>query len=180
MKRVAFLIQANQNDWLGGFNYLRNLLRAIYSNPDRRIEPVLLVHPALKRDDLIGFPETQMISTSLVNSKNPARLVSKALFSSFDRDPTIEFMLRKHRIDAISHSLMAGISNEIPLISWIPDFQHLRLPQYFTQKQCNLRNRQFSKLAKVSRRIILSSNDVKKDFEAFAPYAVEKVRILPF
>lgn len=180
MKRVAFLVQPDHEAWIGGFNYLRNLLRAIYSNIDRNIEPVLFVHPAFKKEDLIGFPELEVIYTPLVDSRNVARMASKALFSIFDRDPVLEFLLKKNNIDVISHSLMHGISEEISIISWIPDFQHIRLPQNFSYKQRIQRNKQFLKLVKVSRRIILSSKDVKNDFDSFAPHARDKACILPF
>ena len=180
MKRIAFLVQANQTDWLGGFNYLRNLVKAIWSNPERTLEPVLIVHPSVSEEVLLGFPDVEVIRTSLVNSRHPARFLSKVLFSFFDRDPTLEFLLKRHHIDAISHSLMTGLGGKIALISWIPDFQHIRLPQYFSQKQRNLRNKQFMKLANVSNRVILSSYDAKNDFNSFAPHAVDKVCVLHF
>lgn len=171
---------ANQNDWLGGLSYLRNLLRAVYSNPARSIEPVLFVDPAMAPNSLAGFPAVEVIRTSLVSHRHPARLASRAVFSWIDRDLTLEMLLRKHRIDALSHSPTVGAKSEVPSIIWIPDFQHVRMPQYFTQQERNMRDKQFLRLAHGSRRLILSSNDARRDFTSFAPNAIEKTSVLHF
>lgn len=180
MKRVAFLMQANPNDWLGGLSYLRNLLRAVFSNPDRDIEPVVLMHPAVVENNFAGFPAVEIIRTPLVNPRHPARLASRAAFPLIGRDLTLELLLRKHRIDALSHSLAVGVKSEIASICWIPDFQHVRMPQYFSRHELKARDRQFLRLASGSRRIILSSEDARRDFASFAPNAINKASVLRF
>lgn len=180
MKRVAFLMQANPNDWLGGLSYFRNLFRAILSNPDRRIEPVLLVHPAMVEKNLAEFPEVEVVRTPLVNHRHPARLAGRGALPLIGRDLTLEALMRRHGIDAISHSLALGAKSEIASIGWIPDFQHVRMPQYFSRRELKARDRQFLRLVSGSRRIILSSDDARRDFGAFMPYAVDKASVLRF
>jgi glycosyltransferase involved in cell wall biosynthesis len=180
LKRIAFFMQANQSDWLGGLSYLRNLLGAIFSNPDRCIEPVLMAHPATPQASLHGFPAVEVIRTPLVRLRHPARLASHAAFRLFDRDLTLEWLLRKHRIGALSHSFTLGARSDVASICWIPDFQHIRMPQYFSQRERNARDRQLLRLANGSRRIILSSNDARRDFTSFAPHAAEKTDVLHF
>jgi glycosyltransferase involved in cell wall biosynthesis len=173
-------MQANEGEWLGGLTYLRNLLRAIVSNPERRIDVVLMVHPAMPQEALTGLPVSEVVRTPLVSRRHPARLASEAVFQLLDRDVTLELLLRKHRIDALSHSFSIGAQSDIASIGWIPDFQHVRMPQYFSQRERNMRDRQFMRLANGSRRIILSSNDARRDFMAFAPHAAEKTNVLHF
>jgi glycosyltransferase involved in cell wall biosynthesis len=180
VKRVAFVMHANPDDWLGGLSYLRNLLRAIFSNPERSIEPVLMVHPAVGEKSLVGFPGVEVIRTSLVSPRHPARLASKSVFGLMGRDLTLETLLRKHRMDALSHSFTVGEKSEIASVSWIPDFQHIRTPQYFSQRERSVRDRQFLRLANGSRRIILSSNDARRDFTSFAPHKAGKACVLHF
>ena len=42
MIRVAFLLGALDQGWLGGINYYRGLIYALSSLPDRRIQPVIV------------------------------------------------------------------------------------------------------------------------------------------
>lgn len=180
MKRIAFFMGANQSDWLGGLSYLRNLLRAVYLNPDRSIEAVLFVHPAMEQRYFAGFPDVQIIATSLVNNRHMARLAGRVICSLIDRDLTLEFLLRKHRIDALSHSFTAGSKSNIPTISWIPDFQHIHMPHNFSQSELDVRDRFLRRLVKGSRRIILSSHCARNDFASFAPRDLPKTRVMHF
>jgi len=180
MKRIAYVLQANQDDWLGGLSYLRNLLKGILSNPERRIEPVLLADPALAGSFLSGFPAVEVIRTPMASRKHPARLVGEASCRLINRDVTLEWLLHKHRIDALSHSLTVGARSAVTSIGWIPDFQHVRMPQFFSPRERAARDRHYLRLAEGSRSIILSSNDVRGDFVSFAPHAANKARVLHF
>jgi glycosyltransferase involved in cell wall biosynthesis len=180
LKRVAFFMPAKPSDWLGGLSYLRNLLTAICSNERRRIEPVLLAHPEVDKNSLNGFPELEVIYTSLVAHRHPLRLSSRLLCSMMGRDLTLEALLKKHRVDALSHSTVIGMRSKVASLGWIPDFQHLRMPQYFTHEELGLRNRQFRRLIEGSRRIILSSHDAKRDLARFAPDALGRTEVLHF
>ena len=180
LKRVAFCMQANPNNWLGGLSYFRNLFTAICANDGRRIEPVLLAYPELHQNNLIGFPDIEVIRSPLVAPRHPLRLAGRLFFDVVNRDLSLEALLRKHRLDAMSHSTVTGRSSKTASISWIPDFQHIRMPQYFNQSEIQERNKQFRRLANESHRIIVSSNDALRDFAAFAPDAVDKARVLQF
>src|SRR6185437_14533108 len=180
LKRVAFLLESNQNNWLGGLSYIRNLLKAILSNPDRRIEPVLLAHPALTSDFFCGFPTIETVRTNLANHRHPVRLASRAGRRILDRDLTLEWLLRRHRIDALSHSFTVGVRSSRASIGWIPDFQHVRMPELFSRRELNARNSHYLSLVEGSRRIIVSSNDALRDFASFAPDAVHKTSVLHF
>ncbi len=180
MRRVGFLMHANQNDWLGGLSYFRNLLGAVFSNPDRNIEPVMLLSPELAAENLVGFPAVEVIRTPLASHRHLARLAGKAVSGLMDRDLTLELLLRKHRIDVLSHSAPVGGKSTVASISWIPDFQHIRMPQYFLPRERKARDKLFLNLASGSSRIILSSNDARRDFVSFAPHAAHKACVLNF
>jgi glycosyltransferase involved in cell wall biosynthesis len=180
MKRVSFLLQRSQNTWLGGLSYLRNLLRAVFSNPNRRIDPVLLAHPQLEEENLIGFPSIEIIRTYLVSQRNPARFAGRVVSGLICRDLVLEWILRKHRVEVLSHSIAVGAKSDIASIAWIPDFQHIRMPQFFSQREREGRDRHFLQLARESSRIILSSHDALRDLISFAPFATEKACVLQF
>lgn len=180
MKRVAFFMRGDSNGWLGGFSYIRNLLTAICSNHVRQIEPVLFVPPELDYKSLVGFPSVEIIRTPLVVSRHPARLASRIFYDVVKRDLTLEVLLKKNQIDALSHSSITGMNSEVPSIGWIPDFQHTRMPQCFPKDELRKRNRSFRRLIYECHRIILSSYDAQRDFESFAPGAKNKSRVLQF
>lgn len=68
----------------------------------------------------------------------------------------------------------------IKTIGWIPDFQHIHLPQYFTEaERCN-RTRMFRNLAERAEAVFLSSHNSHEHFCTFAPEYVKKAHVLSF
>jgi glycosyltransferase involved in cell wall biosynthesis len=71
-------------------------------------------------------------------------------------------------------------NSTFPLLTWIPDFQHLHLPQLFTPKEIDYRNKLFRRIADTVTRIIVSSETARIDFEKYYPEAAVRARVLPF
>ena len=65
-------------------------------------------------------------------------------------------------------------------IGWIPDFQHLHLPEFFGPGELTHRNTTFRRLAEKATVVMLSSQAAHDDFARFAPDYAEKGRVLPF
>lgn len=65
-------------------------------------------------------------------------------------------------------------------IGWIPDFQHLHLPQFFGPDDLQLRNTTFRRLAEKATVVMLSSEAAHDDFAQFAPDYAGKARVVPF
>lgn len=166
--------------WLGGVNYARNLLTAMLSLPDRQIEPVLLVGDRVDRGILAGFPPVEVIRSRWLERSTPHWAVRKAWQQAFDSDPFLERVLRAHQIDVVSHSDFLGKRTSPPTISWIPDFQHRQLPQFFKTSHRWYRDRDFRLRCRHATRIILSSDDAQQALAAFEPSCVEKSRVLRF
>ena len=87
-------------------------------------------------------------------------------------------VLKRHEIDVVFGLHLLHRYRRIPILSWIPDFQHIHLPEMFNAVERRQRDRVFLHAAKVSSRTILMSQSVKKDFEIFAPQYVGKARVL--
>lgn len=68
----------------------------------------------------------------------------------------------------------------IPLVGWIPDFQHLHLPDCFTAHDCRHRDEVYLAMAERCKRIMLSSHDVLADYRRFAPRFSHKASVHPF
>lgn len=88
------------------------------------------------------------------------------------------YFLKDIPLDIVSHSNHC-IENK-PTIGWIPDFQHVHLPQMFSEEEMQMRGSIFKNCARKSKIVILSSNDALKDFKNFAPEYAHKARVLQF
>jgi glycosyltransferase involved in cell wall biosynthesis len=69
---------------------------------------------------------------------------------------------------------------ELPFVGWIPDFQHLRLPELFDPAEISFRNQFFLAIAQNSGLILLSSESARTDFEEFFPDQAAKARVAHF
>jgi glycosyltransferase involved in cell wall biosynthesis len=68
----------------------------------------------------------------------------------------------------------------LPFVGWIPDFQHLRLPELFDPSEIDFRDKFFSAIAQKSSLILLSSQSARMDFEEFFPAHAAKARVAHF
>jgi glycosyltransferase involved in cell wall biosynthesis len=65
-------------------------------------------------------------------------------------------------------------------VGWIPDFQHIHLPKFFTEGDLERRNTTYRRLAERATVVMLSSQAANDDFVAFAPNQAHKARVVPF
>lgn len=67
-----------------------------------------------------------------------------------------------------------------PLIGWIPDFQQLHCPEYFTKSEIEKRQDRNRRLAETATLILLSSQAAGRDFTTAFPAFGYKGRVIPF
>ena len=180
MIRVGFTFSLVDEGWLGGLNYFRNLFGAVLALPERKIEPIILVpddyRPALPND----FPPVAVIRNSIFGFRSKWGRLQWASFRGFKRDLVVEAVLKWHRISVLSHSFRLGFGSRVPAIAWIPDFQHLHLPEFFSAEERAKREAAFATIVESSDRVILSSRDAEHDFRSRYPQSAQKSVVLPF
>jgi glycosyltransferase involved in cell wall biosynthesis len=174
--RVAFIEQG----WAGGRNYLRNLFLALRAAPDLGVNPVLLMASTSSLPADWAALEIESIRSESVEDRAPtfARRVLAGVVGEIR--PGLTRLLRHANIDVLSHSGPIGRRRRPPSISWIPDFQHRRLPHLFSEAERAGRDAWFELMCRLSERVIVSSEDARADFEACFPGHVGKVRVLHF
>ena len=188
--RVGFVVSRLDAGWIGGANYLSNLLQAVAALPDRQIETVLLVPPATDPAMLARFPADRVIATPLVAARDPRRLAAKAIERVIGRDMASEWLARRHGIDVLSHvpplprrgrssSARAG-TRRVAAISWIPDFQHEHLNDFFSPKELHRRRASDARMARDADIVLLSSLHAQRDLARFYPDATDRSRVLQF
>jgi glycosyltransferase involved in cell wall biosynthesis len=180
MIRVGFLLSLSK-EWMGGVNYYKNLFYALKEYVSDEIEIVIFVPTNIDNELLEKIKPyvAEVIYTDMLNVKSIKRLIWKSLNKYFRSNFLIESFLRSYKIDVLSHSSVLHLKT-IKTISWIPDFQHLHLPQMFSAKEIKNRNNSYRNIIKFTDRTIVSSFDAQNDFNNFAPDYQQKARVLQF
>lgn len=181
MIRVGFILSYTDSSWVGGINYLSNLLHAIAKVSDRQIEPVLIVSPSTPAKVLAAFPPWQVLHTVLADGQHRGwRLARKLGERVLGRDVLMERFLRRHGIDVLSHSGQLGRRATVPTIGWLADFQHRRMPEFFQPEEIAARDRGCRRISEQCTTVLLSSVDAQQDLAKFDPAAVPASRVLHF
>lgn len=178
MIRVGFII--GDASWSGGINYIRNLICALDTVCDSIIEPVLittlpngctnLLPHRLQQCEVIHYSPPATRLTSIANNK---------FRQYFGVDIHLESFLKRNRVALVSHATgLMGIS--LPTICWIPDFQHLRRPDFFDANEVAARVKSQHKLCAKAAGIIVSSQDALNDLASFYPQAANRAMVLRF
>lgn len=76
------------------------------------------------------------------------------------------------------HSL--GANFPVPWVGWIPDFQHLRMPEFFSDEERVARDEQFQTLIDESSHMLVSSQDSYDDLVGGYSVDADKVSIYRF
>lgn len=167
--------------WLAGGQYLFNLLFAIKES-GLPIEVILKVA-------LGTSPQSYAMLNGLYDrvfeyplgapvwAQNFPNIVKKSLSVLLSNEAR-EFS-KKH-IDAQFILLNPRKTLHTPTISWIPDFQYLHFPEFFTEQELLFRAKSYPAAALNSKLVVVSSQSVLEDLRRVAPAAVDKARILNF
>jgi glycosyltransferase involved in cell wall biosynthesis len=83
-------------------------------------------------------------------------------------------------IDVVLPLLHCDLPPYKAAIGWIPDFQHIHLPQLFAPQEAEGRNRIYAEIAETCQKVILSSHAVARDFGRLYPRHKEKASVLSF
>jgi glycosyltransferase involved in cell wall biosynthesis len=163
--------------WQGGVNYYHNLLSCYQKYPD----------PGLKIDVFTPFPDdfTVYESDAIEIHGCPELRVRRSdyrrrvVWRLLRHDPVFLGILKRHRIDLLAYNSL-GRQTRVNTLLWFPDFQHKVFPQFFSAKECAIRD---SKIAstRLWGNILLSSLAAANDFRRFYPELAEvQTRILHF
>jgi len=179
--RVAFP-DLGAGGWMGGVVYLYNLLYALSKLEQRRIDPVVIF--GRRSDPKVAAmyqPLAELVFSSLMDEKSIFWTIHKAQRRIFGADPLLWAYLRQHGIDVVSHySCRARNVGSYGAISWIPDFQHLHLPEMFSREELARRDLTYRSQIENSHLVIVSSNDALADLCAFEPRYASRARVLHF
>jgi glycosyltransferase involved in cell wall biosynthesis len=165
-------------NWLGGVSYVELLVRAVTLLQDNERPKLFLV----VRDDTLDVLELYKYIVPLFDgiffvgkdlSRARALLNTEFIHCHSDDElyKYIDFYFPVNS-DVLSHRYAAA--------SWIPDFQHKYLPDFFSAQEIANREHKFRQIASEARLIVFSSNSVLRDFQYFYPESDAATKVMSF
>jgi glycosyltransferase involved in cell wall biosynthesis len=184
--RSVGLLSYGDKRWVAGLIYTHNLIRALGGLPDdERPRLQLLLTPKNNVKDhfeLSGCLPDVSYYAFTQNWPLWKRAGGIALSVAGWRWPhSLEEVVERRRPGIVFpvHTSL-GKNFPAPWIGWIPDFQHKRLPEFFSGAEKESRNRAFQRLSQEAPQVVVSSQDAYRDIVRFYPMAAERVSVLPF
>jgi glycosyltransferase involved in cell wall biosynthesis len=164
--------------WLGGRNYLWNLLYGLSLVPERRVQPVLMSAPGDAGELLL--PGVVHVPRSGPLASVWARRAGTASMRLLGRDLVQDHWMRHARVDVFSHGPPLGKRAGVPFIFWIPDVQHRRFPAFFNAFDRRERNIAFGIGLDSAAAVITSSAAARADLIRYYGARAERVQVLHF
>jgi glycosyltransferase involved in cell wall biosynthesis len=168
------LVDARSARWTAGSGFVRTLARSLAAAGERSgIDVAILSADA----DGAGPPRTIPM---LARRQLPGEGRLRALAGR----PPGPSPIRTARAYGLSVLVLPFFvprwTRRVAVVGWIPDFQHVHLPELFSEEERGRRDAEYTALAERADLVLLSSRHALADFAAFAPGQADKARALPF
>ena len=121
----------------------------------------------------------EVVRSPVLDRARRTGLLAASLLAGVDAG--LRDLFRSQRIDVVFESAQFfGWRLGLPVLAWIPDFQHRHLRHMFTTKGYWKRELGFQAEIAAGRTIMLSSEDARRDCERFYPRTVGRARAVRF
>ncbi|TIU90296.1 MAG: glycosyltransferase family 4 protein, partial [Mesorhizobium sp.] len=180
MITVGFTL-IGRGTWSGGESYLRNMLSVIASELRGKVQAKLFLAPehssiGASFDHMLAAPA---IVDDRVTGAGLGRRGLIALAGGSDR--AFADLVAAQGIDVVFEvAQWFGNRFPVPVVSWIPDFQHRRLPHLFPRSAWWRRDLGYRLQTSGNRTIMLSSGDALADCKKFYPASRNKTAVVRF
>lgn len=168
--RVGFMLIGDGN-WSGGLNYQRTLLQLFVGPLAGRIEACVMVAP--EQEELAQRTFGQLLRLPLVVDSRVAGAGSgwraaKALVMGSEK--ALASLVRENNIDVMfENARFLGAAFPVPVLSWMPDFQHRHLSHLFSRTAWWKRELGYRAQGLGRRVVLLSSDAARHDCERYYP-----------
>ena len=169
MLKVGFWFDVPAN-YSGGINYIKNILYALSLVNDEAVCPYIFFPNDIPQNIEEQFiPLATVVKTKIIQRGTVLWFLNKVLYKVFGSMILINALLKSHDIEVLSH-VWFTYKGRIPfrLIGWIPDFQYLHLPEFFSDIDTYKETRQNQNIISQSEIVILSSHNALEDFKSIA------------
>jgi glycosyltransferase involved in cell wall biosynthesis len=162
---------------MGGVNYLVNLAKILRSHaPD--IEPVIFSPPGTGAE--LANDVLAATGRAFVPLRNRTKRDDLFDLLGGSERPAVE-AFRRERIDLVFESATYYGSNiGLPILSWIPDFQHRHLPHFFPRSRWWARDVGYRLVLANRTDVMLSSQSALNDANQFYSRIRARLHVVPF
>ena len=183
VKRIKVgIIYSYNEDWIGGTYYYQNLIQSLNLLPNNKKPHLVIISKTTQSFNSIKELNYPFITYKVLN--NPLSFSEKCknkIISRLYPGRAIPEKKINFGIDILFHPSEINISNDIKKhLYWIPDFQEMHLPQFFSEEYLDFRKKSQQNLLSKDKHILFSSNDASNDFEKLYPYAESKCYVVNF
>ena len=153
--KVCF-VYPDGDGWTGEINYLNSLMTSLKSIKSRNFSFFIFCSKKRKKMLINNIHSKHIISSDFFKNNSIKKFFRKIITKIFNEDLVLNYFIKKHKINIISHHEPLKI---IPSICWIPDFQHIYYKKFFSKKEYIRRENLFYNYINNSKSIIVSSKD---------------------
>lgn len=164
-------------EWAGGISYIELLTKAVASLPKNERPRLFFIIPESGLEAFGSHRHITHLFDGLIFLGRDRRQAAGVISQPFDHATSWKSLFTK--IDFYFPEVVDVLPN-VCAASWIPDFQYVHLKQFFSKQEAAMRGSMAKKIADKARLVVLSSQDVKKDFENEFPDSKAIVRVLSF
>lgn len=168
--------------WQGGLNYQRTLLEIIAGPLSHLIEARVFVTEAqreMAQDRLGDVLETPPGVDDTVGAAGRGLGALRAFVAG--SDGRARKLVLQNGVDVMFETArFFGRDFPVPVLSWMPDFQHRHLPHLFSRKDWWRREVGFRAQTLGKRTVLLSSEAARTDCEAFYPRTKGRTQVARF
>lgn len=171
-------------EWIGGLYYIKNILYTLIKND--KISESTKVYIITKEENINLFKSFEVyenVKIILYKTSPLNKIVKKITEKVFKRSLDLLIYLNTKRLNIdylYPVTSFPYLFLEDKCVYWIPDFQHIHLPEMFSESENKMRNKNFEYIARKHKNLILSSNDSFNDYKSLYPDYVDGVHILSF
>ena len=180
MIRVGFVVNLGDRGWIGGLNYIRNLVNAVWALPNRRLDPVLLDLGQADPDLVAGLAPCERIAGPGLAWTGWRGRLRRASLRLLDCDPVLGREAHRRGIEVLSHSGIVGRGARVVTVPWMADFQHVHLPHLFPVRERTARDSILRTYCRTADLIVVSSANALEDLRGQVPACAARSRCLRF
>ena len=182
-KKIMFIANGGK-EWIGGLYYVKNIIYTMIKKS--MITGETSVYILVKGESASIFETFRKYKNVNIieyknNKFNDIIIKASIKFTKKIFDVQMITLIKNYKIDYIYPV------NSFPLfflkkqsVYWIPDFQHIHLPEMFSEKEIDFRNKSFRNIAQNHLNLILSSNDAYNDYKTIYPQYLNGVNVINF
>lgn len=180
------IMAVGDRGWIGGVEYTKNIIFALnkYRDETGEVFDVSLIVNDGAEQDFIELMRPYVknickISDGYNQQNKIIKFIDKLNRKVLKKDYRFDRFLKEH-FDFVFPYFTTNTNIFSGYSSWIEDFQHKYLPEFFTQEEIASRDSYQALIAREAPSVVLSSNTAGEDFNKFHPGFAHKRRILPF